>query len=218
MWSQVQVDLERILADKIYPVLLTDAVYRHFLAVAGIQPSSTSISPRQQENFVTAAKIRARIIVAEIARSGGLEEHSCCAKLTSGAVLYRFWDSRVPERREGVWWFDQNVINTCKRLGGRSASDRREWLRQNLAVSIDWSKMDRIDTISLGPKSEIPAVEGIGKPMRTYSPEAIPQGKIASADYWANYGKYFPGGVKQTVLPFIPTAQGVDLNSFLSRA
>ena len=110
VWSQVENDLEKLIAAKIYPGLLTDGVYRKFLTFAGFGPAFPrdlkSVSPAARENFMKVAKIQAHIAVAEVAKSGGLDEAASCAKLISGPVtLYRFWDSSAPERRVGVWWF-----------------------------------------------------------------------------------------------------------------
>ncbi|MBZ5622948.1 MAG: hypothetical protein LAQ69_30075 [Acidobacteriia bacterium] len=222
MWSQVEADFEQMLARKIYPVLLGDAVYRAFLTLAGMGPnfpSDETVPVSLRENFAKAAKIRAHIAVAEIARSSGLEEARSNAKLITGPVtLYRFWDSRAPERREGVWWFERHVIDLCKQNAGRTAAERLEWLREHLAVSIDWSKMDRIDVMSLAANQEVPVIEGTGTAQRMYSATALTRGKVASKDYWPNLGKFFPGGVKQTVPPFLPRFQGQDLNRFLSGA
>jgi hypothetical protein len=219
MWSQVQGDLQQILAAKIYPALIPDPVYRHYLVSAGLPPRDGAVPLELKKNFATAAKIRAHIIVAEVAQTKGLKESTCCAKLIEGPViLYRFWDSTVPENREGVWWFDRNVIDICKANTKRSAPERRDWLRKNLAVSMDWSRMDRIDLIELPLNSEVPAIQGVGQGMPVYSPSAIPKGKVENKEYWKDLGRYFPGGAKQTVLPFIPQAKGMDLNQFLSRS
>lgn len=221
MWSQVQNDLERLLAAKVYPLLLSDAIYRHFLMFAGLGPNSLEAGPAPalRPNFEVVAKLRAHIIVSEVEKTGGLDEDCTCAKLLKGpALLCRFWDSAAPKRREGIWWFDSSIIETCKQHAGRSATDRKDWLRSHLAVSIDWSSMNRIDLISLTPAEELPAIEGKGARRPVYSSSAIPQGKVLSKDYWPSFAKYFPGGVKQTVLPFIPRTMGTDLNSFLARA
>jgi hypothetical protein len=220
MWSQVQTDLERLLAAKVYPLLLSDAVYRHFLMFAGLGPNSLDAGPAPalRPNFEVVAKLRAHIIVSEVEKTGGLDEDCTCAKLLKGpALLCRFWDSAAPKRREGIWWFDSSIIETCKQHAGRSVADRKDWLRSHLAVSIDWSSMNRIDLISLTPAEEVPAIEGKGARRPVYSSSAIPQGKVLSKDYWLSFAKYFPGGVKQTVLPFIPRTTGTDLNSFLAR-
>jgi hypothetical protein len=222
MWWQVQTDLEHLLAVRVYPLLLSDAEYRHFLMFAGLGPNSLEAGPAPEAlraNFEVVAKLRAHIIVAEVEKTGGLDEDCTCAKLLKGpALLCRFWDSNEPKRREGIWWFDRSIIETCKQHAGRSAADRKDWLRSHLAVSIDWSSMNRIDLISLTPTEELPAIEGKGARRPVYSSSAIPQGKILSKDYWPSFAKYFPGGVKQTVLPFIPRTIGTDLNSFLARA
>jgi hypothetical protein len=222
MWSQVQTDLERLLAAKVYPLLLSDALYRHFLMFAGLGPNSLEAGPAPvalRPNFKVVAKLRAHIIVSEVEKMGALDEDCTCAKLVKGPVLLcRFWDSSAPKNREGIWWFDSGIIQTCKQHAGRSAADRKDWLRQHLAVSIDWSSMNRIDLIALTPAEELPAIEGRGAKRPVYSSAAIPEGKVLSKDYWPSFGKYFPGGVKQTVLPFIPRTMGTDLNSFLARA
>jgi hypothetical protein len=223
MWAQVEVDLERFLTARIYSGLLTDAVYRKFLSFAGFGPAFPtdlkSVAPALRENLAKAAKMHAHIAVQEVAKSGGLEESTSCAKLITGPVtLYRFWDSSAAARRVGVWWFHRSVIDACKLHAGRSADDRQAWLREHLAVCFDWSKMDRLDTLELSAASDLPAIEGTGAPMRAYSAAALPSGRATSKDYWANLGKYFPGGLKQIVLPFIPTVRGEDLKRFLGRA
>jgi len=222
MWAQIENDLQKILAAKIYPGLLTDSVYRKFLVFAGFGPAFPadlkSAPPALRENLAKVARIQAHIAVAEVAGSGGIEETDSCAKLITGPVtLYRFWDSNSPERRTGVWWVHRDVMDACKKHAGKSLSARQTWLREHLAVSIDWSAMDRIDTLSLTSVDELPAIEGKGNRMRVYSATALPSGKAASADYWKNLGKYFPGGLKQIVLPFVPRCHGEDLKRFLSR-
>jgi len=109
-------------------------------------------------------------------------------------------------------------MTACKRLAGRSASDRRQWLREHLAVSLDWSNMDRIDIISLKPGDEAPAVKGSGGRQSVWQNIwELSDGTTTSRDYWKNYGKCFPGGARQTVFSFIPLETGTDLNRFLRR-
>ena len=87
MWSQVQTDLERLLAAKIYPLLLGDAVYRHFLMFAGLGANSLDAGPAPaalRPNFEVVAKLRAHIIVSEVEKLGGLDESCTCAKLLKG--------------------------------------------------------------------------------------------------------------------------------------
>jgi hypothetical protein len=233
MWSQVQADLEKMLAAKIYSALIEDAVYRAFLVSAGVKLSQLgdcSVPPALRQNFRTASKIRAYIIVSEIEKTEALRENSAGAKLCQGPLeLYRLWDSSAPERREGVWWFEREVIDVCKRSTPRSSEARKQWLREHLAVSLDWSKLDRIDRIFIEADGEVPAIVGLGSPKSVYSPDAIstkvssrtpqplPIAKASRKDYWDNFGKVFPGGVRQTILPFIPRAQGMDLNAFLGK-
>jgi hypothetical protein len=88
----------------------------------------------------------------------------------------------TPDR---VWWFDRSIIDACKQHAGKSAADRLSWLREHLAVCLDWSNMDRIDILSLKGNEELPAIEGTGSRMRVYSPGALTSGRIAGKDYWA---------------------------------
>jgi hypothetical protein len=222
MWFQVEADLTSLLSARIYPNLLTDAFYRRFLTLAGLpaggQPGGL-IPPALRANFDKAAKISAGLAVAAVSKSGGIEEISACAKLLKPPiVLCRFWDATAPERREGIWWFDKRVVDLAKHHGGKTAAERLRWLREHLAVPLDWSGMSRIDLISLGGDNELPAIEGNGTRQRMYSPTALYEGNAARGDYWKNLTTYLPGGVKQIVLPFIPQSIGEDLNRFLSHS
>ena len=80
----------------------------------------------------------------------------------------------------------------CNQHAGKSVENRLLWLREHLAVCIDWSAMDRIDMLSLTAADELPAIEGTGTPMRVYSAAAMPSGKVAKEDYWPNLGKILP--------------------------
>ena len=230
MWLQVRADLENLLSARVYPALLEDEVYRAFLVLAGAnlgQLGDYSIPPRLQTSFRTAAKIRAHIIVAEIEKSGAIQEKSAGAKLCKGVTLYRLWDASSAVRRVGVWWFEPSVIECCKQSTPRSPEIRKQWLREHLAVSIDWSKLNRIDTITLTEKSAIPAIVGTGEPMPVYSADAVstksssskplPKAKTTPKKYFDSLGKYFPGGLRQTILPFVPRSIGMDLNAFLNK-
>jgi len=230
MWAQVRTDLENLLSVRIYPDLLDDAVYRAFLISTGAKLSDLgdyTIPASLRDGFRTAAKIRAQIIVAEIEKSNAIREGSAGAKVCQGVTLYRLWDARSPERRQSVWWFEPTVIECCKRSTPRSTDARKQWLREHLAVPIDWSKLNRIDTVTLSGSNGIPAIVGIGGPMPVYSQDAVstkasstkplPMAKTTPQVYFDNFGKFFPGGIRQTILPFIPRATGMDLNAFLNK-
>jgi hypothetical protein len=233
MWSQVQADLEKLISAKIYPALLEDAVYRSFLVSAGVKLGAVgdgAVPAALRKNFQTAAKIRAHIIVGEIEKSRALDEDTAGTKLCRGPLtMYRLWDSDAPERRVSVWWFEPNVIDVCKKSTPRSAEVRKNWLREHLAVPLDWSKLNRIDYISLKADDELPAIVGSGRPMPRWSPQAVstrasassssslPMAKTTPKEYFDNFGKSFPGGIRQTILPFIPRAVGMDINAFLNK-
>ena len=219
MWRQVENGLTAALSAKIYDNLLSDPVYRSFLTGAGLGPNfpKGALLPAVQKRLQEAAEVRARIAVRTLEQSGGLEPASTTAKILTGPLtLYRFWESRSSAYRTGVWWFESALIEQAKR-GAKGVDARIEWLREKLAVSMDWSAMDRIDRLDLTPGVELPAVQGLGRPQRMYSANAIPSGRVQGKDYWPNLGTQLPGGLRQTVLPFIPAVQGQDLRSFLNR-
>jgi hypothetical protein len=220
MWSQVEADLTGMLGARIYSNLITDTYYRRFLTFAGLPaggPPGNVIPPALRGNFEKAAKMNAGMAVGAVSKSGGIVEASACAKLLKSPVtLCRFWDATAPERREGIWWFDKSVVDTAKQHAGRTAAERLDWLRQHLAVSLDWSRTNRIDLIRLGTNDLLPAIEGDGASQRMYSASALYSGRAPRDAYWKNLSTYFPGGVKQIVLPFIPQSTGEDLNRFLS--
>ena len=219
MWKQVETVLSALLSAKIYDNLLSDPVYRSFLTSAGLGPNfpKGALLPAVQKRLQDAAQVRARIAVRTLEQAGGLEPASTTAKLLAGPItLYRFWESRSAAYRTGVWWFESALIDQAKR-DAKGVDARAVWLREKLAVCVDWSAMDRIDRLDLAPGVELPAVQGLGKPQRMYSMNAIPSGRVQGADYWPNLGKQLPGGLRQTVLPFIPAVQGQDLRSFLNR-
>ena len=89
MWPQVKKDLCAMLGGQIYPILLTDAVYRQFLKNAGLGPNfqpDNKIPSAKLKQFQESAELRARIVVAEIAKSGGIEPASSSAKLLKRTV------------------------------------------------------------------------------------------------------------------------------------
>lgn len=226
MWSQVERDLERLLTLKIYKVLMPDAPYRGFLSLTGLGPNfpaDLKVPATLNESFRNAARIHAHITIEELKKSAGLIESTAGAKLITGRAassertFYRFWDSRAAKKRIAPWWFSGNVMTYCKRDAGKSVERRRQWLREHLAVSIDWSAMDKLDVIVLEEDDEVPAITAKGDQAKMYSAGAIPRGRATSREYWPNFGKYFPGGVDQTVFPFVPTAKGRDMNAELSR-
>src|ERR1700694_247495 len=121
-------------------------------------PPGGIIPPALRANFDKAAKKNAGLPIAAVTKSGGIEEASACAKLIKPpTVLCRFWDATLPERREGIWWFDKSVWDHANLVGEKPAAERLQWLRELLAVSLDWSRMNRIDLLRLGGNDELPA-------------------------------------------------------------
>ncbi len=220
MWFHVEADLTRLLSARIYPNLLTDTFYRRFLTLAGLPAGGKTagvILPTLSADFDAAAKINAGLAVAAVRKSGGIEETSACAKLLKPPiVLCRFWDATVPEYRKSIWWCDKSVVDLAKIHAGKTAGEILQWLRERLAVSLDWSGWTASTCFVSGKTKNSPPSKAPVPDKRMYSSTAPYKGNAPRAEYWKNIDTYFPGGVKQIALPFIPQSSGEDLTRFLS--
>ena len=95
-------------------------------------------------------------------------------------------------------------------------------LREFLAVSRDWSNLDRLSFLSLDASHELPAIVAMGLPQPYYSkgmwtkflaeesPAAVQQRK----DYYENLYTMLEGGKTQFYLPWTP-ARLVQTHSIL---
>lgn len=239
MWEVVEMELARLLESRIYKALLGDRsewgdvgylreclkrgvavldagrrprMYPGFLFRAGILPEFPTkveqLIPAQKEKLREAARMEARLIVGGLEGLGALRELRATAEVVSGRRLYRMWDSRYASSEAGVWWFSEGLYAQVK---GLPAAERREVLRDYLAVSRDWSNLDRVSCLNLGAQ-ELPAIVALGLPQRYYSKGMWQQfGVVETSDevekrraYYANLQRVLGGGKTQFYLPWVP--------------
>ena len=187
-------------------------MYPGFLFKAGILPEfPTQISqliPAQRENLREAARLEARLHISNLSSLGAVGETSASVEVVSRRRLFRLWDSRFPSSETGVWWFSEGLYSMVRDL---PLPQRTEALRDLLAVSRDWSNLDRLSFLSLEGQ-ELPAIVAQGLSQRYYSknmwnkfltgnsPEAIAQRR----DYYDNLYVTLRGGKTQFYLPWTP--------------
>ena len=242
MWSSVESELAELLSNNMFSVLLHDKSeygdvpflrralkekldqipqsqrpqnYPGFLFKAGILPEFPSkieqLIPAQRERLAEAARLEARLLIGGLASSGGVRERRASAEIVSGRSLYRLWDSRYPSSETGAWWFSEGVYEMVK---GLASKDQQEALRDLLAVSRDWSDIDRISVmdLGLGAQHRIPAVVATGLAQPFYSTgmwtkflaDDSDAAKRQRKDYYANLGTRLEGGKTQYYVAWTP--------------
>jgi hypothetical protein len=213
VWTSVQSDLAALLGSRVYPALAEDEGYRHFFRNAGFStiPSSiTGMPPALQLRVADAARMCAQLVTLQVDSSGGLRERRAKAVLIEGpTAIYRLWSGK-DNNRVGAWWFTGAVLQQALKAEKNNRKAALEWLRDKLAVSLDWNDCDRVAQIRLGPGVAIPAIEGWGLPMRQFSRQAPGKPNVRMADYWRRYRLTFQGQKTQYFLPFVPANRVQD--------
>ena len=187
-------------------------MYPGFLFKAGILPEFPTqfeqLIPAQVERLKQAAKLEARLMISNLSSLNGVRERRASVEAVSGRRLFRLWDSRFPNSETGTWWFSEGVYDTVRHL---PPLEQKNILRDLMAVSRDWSNLDRVSFLALEAQ-EVPAIVAQGLPQRYYSksmwhrfperdsPEALAQRK----DYYANLNAILQGGKSQFYLPWTP--------------
>ena len=240
MWSSVEAGLANLLSSNIFNALLRDKSeygdvpflrkalkdkldiipsaqlprnYPGFLFKAGILPEfpakAENLLPLQRERLHEAARLEARLIISQLSASGGVREQRASAELISGRSLYRLWDSRYPSSETGVWWFSEGVYEM---VTGLPPKDQQEALRDLLAVSRDWSNIDRVSVMHLGSQHEIPVVAATGLARPFYSTGMwhkflagdTDEARRQRKDYYSKLGVRLEGGKTQFYVAWTP--------------
>lgn len=214
MWSDVQQDFADILASRVFPALVGDPGYVRIFHNAGmanlIPRDPSALRPGMKSNLDEAARMCAQLLTLHVEGMGSLRERRAKALVVEGPVtLYRLWSQRQ-NNRIGPWWFTEGVLHqaTSAAAGNRQAA--LEWLRDRLAISLDWSDCDRIAKMTLHYGNAVPAIAAWGLPMRQYSRKAATNPDVPMRDYWARYTAMFQGEKTQYFLPFLPATRISD--------
>jgi hypothetical protein len=170
-----------------------------------IRSPTEVLPPAVRLRLETAARMCAQLIVMKVDADGSLRERRAKAVILEGpTTLFRLWDSGK-DNRTRHWWFSEHLLNLAEAQREQSP---RDWLRDRLAVSFNFSKCDRISELTLGVRTGIPAVEAWGLPMPQYSPNASDarsnDNREACQDHSDKAGAIFQGQKTQYFLPFVP--------------
>jgi len=99
------------------------------------------------------------------------------------------------------------VLQQALSESGGNKTATLHWLRDRLAVSLDWSDCDRIAQLSLHANNAIPAIEAWGLPVRQFSPAAVSNKDVDMSEYWRRYSAMYQGQKTQYFLPFVPESR-----------
>lgn len=239
MWAGVEADLAQLLSSQIFKALLHERdqygdvpylrkclkdkkeiankgalpkMYPGFLFKAAILPEfPTNIDqliPVQRERLKEAARLEARLLMSDLSPRGAVREQRASVEAISGRRLFRAWDSRWPRSETGVWWFSEAIWGAVSEL---PPAKRKDALRNLLAVSHDWSNMDRVSFLTLESQA-VSAIVAKGLPQGYYSKTrwndlvdgSVPNVGDLRKDYFKNLGAVLEGGAMQFYLPWTP--------------
>ena len=180
MWSLVEEDFVKILTGRVFHTLADDSGYVEIFRKAGFQgrlPTDLSLAPvavRQRLN--TAARMCAQLLRMELVSKDSLRERRAKAVVIEGpATLYRLW-SNNDRNRVGSWWFTSHLLREALVQCNNDRLKAAEWLRDRLAISLDFGLCDRVAALNLGISSALPAIEAWGLPMPQYTRRALKKG------------------------------------------
>ncbi|WP_031500513.1 hypothetical protein [Bryobacter aggregatus] len=208
MWSQIESQLADALSTKYFSRLHYDSAYVDLLREAGITSSPslnfTTLNGSQKSDLKNVATMRSKLFAGDIRSRMAVQESTLAFKLLNGVSLYRAANSQGPGSPGGIWWFTEDIWQKCQREAGIQNANRIHWLHKNLAVCYDWSRCDRIVKVEILGSAEIPAVEGIGLPKTRFDSPRMFGTPLPGIHHNATMHGSLPGGIMQTILPFIP--------------
>jgi len=215
MWSSVEDELANILSSRVFHTLAGDSGYLEIFRKAGFKgklPADLSQTPapvRQQLN--TAARLCAQLVRLDLVSKNSLRERRAKAVVVEGpAEMYRLW-SKKDGNRIGPWWFTVHLLHEALAQCRNDRVQATEWLRDRLAISLDFGSCDRVALLNLGIRSALPAFEAWGLPMPQYTPKALEKDPgIPLQDYFSKRRHSFQGEKTQYFLPFVPVSRVSD--------
>ncbi len=171
-------------------------------------PASGNLQPNDLRRLHAAAEVQVRLMLMDVRDLDCLVEDGAKATpLTGKGFIYRVWDAKS-QNQTRHWWFSQAIKDQAIRESSQQGISPHEWIRDALAISIDYGECDRLSRIALEDLGGVPRIEakGLSKPQRTPVHRA-PSGKtigFADDDYWLRLGKFFRGEKTQYFVPYLP--------------
>jgi hypothetical protein len=216
MWSSIEDELLRILSTRVFHTLAGDPGYVEIFRRAGFKgklPTDLASAPAAvREKLLTAARMCAQLLRMEVASQNSLRERRAKAVVLEGPVtMYRLWSNKNPKQRIGPWWFTSNLLEQALAETANDQTKAADWLRDRLAISLDFSACDRVAKLNLGFSSALPAIEAWGLPMPQYTAKALEKNPaIPLPEYFAKRAQVFQGQKTQYFLPFVPITRVGD--------
>ncbi len=215
MWDKVQDGLSEILSSQVFPFLLHDPGYVRIFRNAGLPgkvPSDVSaLPPVVRQRLGESSRMCAQLLTMHVEGRNALRERRAKAVVLEGPeTIYRMWSRKNPQSRIGPWWFTDGVLRQALKESKNDKTAAMGWLRERMAVSMDWSDCDKVAQIVLHPGNSLPAIEALGLPMPVYSKDAPGCPGVSMPDYWAKLGTMLQGEKTQYFLPFIPVERVQD--------
>lgn len=217
MWSNVEDQLAVLLSTEVFQTLMQDEAYVQLFRKAGLPgriPSDIGLlPPKQKEQLREAARMTAQLVTMHVEGGSSLRERRAKAVVLEGPMkMFRLWNSDRPFSKNGSWWFTKGLLDMAMDAGRGNRKTTLDFLRNALAVPLDWSKCDRIAQLTLSPTNTVPAVEAQGLPMPVYSKDALRNDpSIPLMDYFAKRREQLEGMKTQYFLPFVPPTRIADL-------
>jgi hypothetical protein len=215
MWSSVEEGFAEILSTRVFHTLADDFGYLEIFRRAGFRgrlPTDLSQTPAAMlEQLAISARMCAQLLRMDVASRNSLRERRAKAVVVEGpTTLYRLWSS-TDGNRIGPWWFTANLLREALAQSANDIAQATVWLRDRLAISLDFGRCDRVAALNLGLSSALPAIEAWGLPMPQYTPQALKKDPgIPLPQYFAGREQFFQGGKTQYFLPFVPVSRVTD--------
>jgi hypothetical protein len=109
------------------------------------------------------------------------------------------------------WWFTAHLLQEALANCRNDRSKAAEWLRDRLAISLDFGSCDRAAAMHLGISSALPAIEAWGLPMPQHTAQALQRHPgIPLPAYFSKRSQSFQGEMTQYFLPFVPVSRVAD--------
>ena len=208
MWNAVQSGLSEILSKQVFPCLAHDPGYVHILRNAGLPgkiPAEVSTLPPQvKQRLSESSRMCAQLLTMHVQGRHALRERRAKAVVLEGPqTIYRMWSLKDARSRIGPWRFTEGILQLALKESKGNRTAALGWLRDRMAVSLDWSDCDKVAQLHLHSGNSLPAIEALGLPMPVYSKTAPGSAGVSMPDYWAKLGTMLQGEKTQYFLPFI---------------
>jgi hypothetical protein len=215
MWNAVQDGLSEILSSRVFPFLAQDPGYVRIFRNAGlpgkIPTDVASLPPVVKQRLSDSSRMCAQLLTMHVEGRNALRERRAKAVVLEGPeTIYRMWSQKDSTSRIGPWWFTEGVLQLALKEAKGDRTAALGWLRDRMAVSLDWSDCDKVAQIVLHPGNALPAIEALGLPMPVYSKNAPGAPGVSMPTYWASLGTMLQGQKTQYFLPFIPVERVRD--------